>query len=122
MDCLFNQKKKSIIQENYDEFSNNYSRSYISDSGKEIRAYDIPKYNIHSAIVVRLSKDWESVSPLGLVIKGKVDFDKLYGFDWNYLRILEKEGFIKIKQLSKNHHNISIKWQGKNFKFVRGLE
>jgi len=108
-----------MIQEYYDEFENNYSRSYESDSGKEIPAYDIPQYNIHAVTTIRLAKGWSEFAG-GILVKNKRDFNE-YGFEWGKLRKLEYDGFIIIKKLGKNPHNIEIKSTGKNFKYTRGL-
>ena len=115
------QKKKSIIDQNYDDFENNYSRSYVSDSDEEIPSHQIPMYNIHAVATIHLANTWKKIADSGLIVKGKVDFNRLYGFDMWKLKELEREGFIKIKQLSKNPYNIEIESTGKNFKYTRGL-
>jgi hypothetical protein len=115
------QNKKSIIDQDYDDFENNYSRSYVSDSDEEIPSHQIPMYNIHAVATIHLANNWKEIADSGLIVKGKVDFNRLYGFDMWKLKELEREGFIKIKQLSKNPYNIEIESTGKNFKYTRGL-
>jgi len=114
-------KKKSIIDQDYDDFENNYSRSYVSDSDEEIPSHQIPMYNIHAVATIHLANNWKEIADSGLIVKGKVDFNRLFGFDMYKLKELEREGFIKIKQLSKNPYNIEIESTGKNFKYTRGL-
>ena len=121
MECLFNQRQ-SMVDEEYEKYGNSPTTSLVTKSGREIPFGDIPLYHIHSNLVVRTAKFWEKHVDTGLRIKGKVEFMRLYGFNFYDLRNLEREGFIKIKQLSKNPYNIEIQTTDKKYELSEVLE
>ena len=120
MDCRFEQKKISILDQEVDEMAN---KTYVGNNDEDISGGNIRTGHLETIVILNWIKNISKINELGYwEIKDAKDM-RDWGVNSYHLFQLEQDGYINIeKGKSKSKFNVKLSLTGKPFpKIIDGV-
>jgi hypothetical protein len=120
MDCSFQQKKLSILDQEVDEMAN---KTYVGNNDEDISGGNIRTGHLESIVILNWIKNISKINELGYWEINDAKDMRDWGINSYDLFKLERDGYINIeKGKSKSKFNVKLSLTGKPFpKIIDGV-
>tara|TARA_R110000751_G_scaffold150614_1_gene255546 strand:- start:207 stop:575 length:369 start_codon:yes stop_codon:yes gene_type:complete len=120
MDCLFQQKKLSILDQEVDEMAN---KTYVGNNDEDISGGNIRTGHLETIVILNWIKNISKINELGYWEINDAKDMRDWGINSYHLFQLEQDGYIDIRKgKSKSKFNVKLSLTGKPFpKIIDGV-